>query len=46
MKLWEKWQKVWMAVTFAEANEPKVARELIKPICPSRRVQKRARIYA
>jgi len=43
MKFLEKWNRVWMAVTFAEANEPKIAKELIHPKKP---IKKRARVYA
>ena len=43
MKFLEKWQRVWMAVTFAEANEPETACQFIKPGCQKK--VKRARIY-
>jgi hypothetical protein len=45
MKFLEKWEKMWMAVTFAEANEQTTAKELIKPR-KRINVQKRTRIYA
>ena len=44
MKFLEKWYRVWLAVTFAEANEPELARRIYKP--KKEQVKKRARVHA
>jgi len=46
VKFLEKWQRVWMAVAFAEANELETARQLIKPSKSRPRLEKRNRVYA
>jgi len=45
MKFLDKWQAVWMAVTFAEANEPETATEIYEEMRkrPEERVAERKR---
>ena len=45
MKFLQKWDKMWMAITFAEANESELARKIYKPR-KEQKLQKRARVYA